>query len=93
MKTLFIYFTFLPYILFSQQISKESRKWLNESLNDSTVDLKELKADFVKRWAQRLATRFTRMMRAEYAPFNSKRLAGVSLRIVYIHMLYLYGRV
>jgi hypothetical protein len=35
-------------MLFSQQISKESKKWLNESLSDKTVDLKELKTEFIK---------------------------------------------
>lgn len=48
MKILILCLLILPSTLFSQQLPKESEKWLNESLNDSIVGKKELKPDFIK---------------------------------------------
>lgn len=48
MKALILLLLLLPCTLFAQQLSKESERWLNKSLNDSLVDKKELKADFTK---------------------------------------------
>lgn len=48
MKTWILFCTLLPYTLFSQQLSKENRRWLDENLSAKNVGLNELLTDFIK---------------------------------------------